>query len=611
MDFRREPTALILSIASKLCQQHVLSRNGSGFLKSMLFRGDERLLFITHRFIDKKITVVQLLNEIKELCIREAQHLFDHLFSLCSLEEGKKLSNNERKEKKLSQGSLTYGEIDFVSFCTILRKVCCGNNVSQKVFIDLGSGTGRAVVAARLMEDFAVCEGMELLESLHSASTNVLKFFESSGKQFLHYSSPTEVRVSHESILTYDWSHGDVVFANSTCFDAALMQSISQQAEKLKAGSILISFTKSLVSDKFELLERCKFTMSWGPATVFIHRRLSDNGEALGPSPLNKWKMFTDSCTRLGSPARPTTAPSTPPVDSEGFNSSTDKPQQDVQPRGAAPLSSEERGTGTGAGISILVDSPVAQSSSSTSSAGSLSVSSPSTPSPKRRARPAGTNSTSSSPYKPEDLDGTADPSSVRLATPSSLLAGKHVQFSFSSTTNPGLCFKLALWAPLSYSSENYADLPLLVYLHGSSARGSSCDPALGSALPRLLSHAASLVTDGGVHMARSPTHQPFLSDQMSALRLPCIVLSPVCPNGMEWKSPSMCGAIMELIDLVISSFSLDKNRLYLTGISMGGLGTWMLAARNPDRFAAIIPICGGGSPVYARLLKNVPWYDV
>ncbi len=69
------------------------------------------------------------------------------------------------------------------------------------------------------------------------------------------------------SFLDYDWSDGDVIFANSTCFDDQLMESMSEQAEKLKPGAFFVTFTKGLTSKAFELLERKRYRMSWGPAT--------------------------------------------------------------------------------------------------------------------------------------------------------------------------------------------------------------------------------------------------------------------------------------------------------------------------------------------------------
>jgi hypothetical protein len=69
------------------------------------------------------------------------------------------------------------------------------------------------------------------------------------------------------SFTDFDWSNGDVVFANSTCFSDELMADLSVQAEKLKPGAIVVTFTKGMTSKAFEVLERKRYTMSWGPAT--------------------------------------------------------------------------------------------------------------------------------------------------------------------------------------------------------------------------------------------------------------------------------------------------------------------------------------------------------
>ena len=64
---------------------------------------------------------------------------------------------------------------------------------------------------------------------------------------------------------------------------------------------------------------------------------------------------------------------------------------------------------------------------------------------------------------------------------------------------------------------------------------------------------------------------------------------------------------IDELIPAVAGQYPIDEDRIYLTGISMGGYGTWMTAIHYPDRFAAIAPICGGGEPGEASALLDVP----
>ena len=80
------------------------------------------------------------------------------------------------------------------------------------------------------------------------------------------------------------------------------------------------------------------------------------------------------------------------------------------------------------------------------------------------------------------------------------------------------------------------------------------------------------------------------------------IVVSPQAPVR-GWKTKQL----LALLDDVESKYRVDKDRVYLTGLSMGGYGTWALAAAAPERFAAIAPICGGGNPSTAEKLKGLP----
>ena len=68
-----------------------------------------------------------------------------------------------------------------------------------------------------------------------------------------------------------------------------------------------------------------------------------------------------------------------------------------------------------------------------------------------------------------------------------------------------------------------------------------------------------------------------------------------------------MLQAVESLILKIIKNYRIDKTRVYVTGLSMGGYGTWALAARRPELFAAAVPICGGGDPATVNVLKNLP----
>ena len=77
----------------------------------------------------------------------------------------------------------------------------------------------------------------------------------------------------------------------------------------------------------------------------------------------------------------------------------------------------------------------------------------------------------------------------------------------------------------------------------------------------------------------------------------PSIVVLPQCPRNRWWSEPDMQALAMKALDQTVAEFNGDANRTYLTGLSMGGYGSWTIAANNPRRFAAIAIVCGGVVP--------------
>jgi pimeloyl-ACP methyl ester carboxylesterase len=82
----------------------------------------------------------------------------------------------------------------------------------------------------------------------------------------------------------------------------------------------------------------------------------------------------------------------------------------------------------------------------------------------------------------------------------------------------------------------------------------------------------------------------------------PFIILAPRSPHE-SWIPE----AVKDDLDEVLAKYPVDRDRIYLTGLSMGGFGTWEVVARYPDLFAAIAPVCGGGHPADAPLIRHVP----
>lgn len=133
---------------------------------------------------------------------------------------------------------------------------------------------------------------------------------------------------------------------------------------------------------------------------------------------------------------------------------------------------------------------------------------------------------------------------------------------------------KYLLYLPPGY--EKGSDLwPMILFLHGAGETGED--------LAKVKIHGPPKIIDAGK-------------------TLPFVVVSPQSPQR-GWNVL----ALNALLDEVIKSHRIDADRVYLTGLSMGGRGTWDLAAAYPERFAAIVPICGSGNPGDGRKLKNIP----
>lgn len=117
---------------------------------------------------------------------------------------------------------------------------------------------------------------------------------------------------------------------------------------------------------------------------------------------------------------------------------------------------------------------------------------------------------------------------------------------------------------------------PLMLFLHGAGERGEDLE----------------LVKKWG---------PPGFVDQKPSF--PFILVSPQCPEKQFWQVESLA----LLVDALADELPIDKRRLYVTGLSMGGYGTWGLLAKYPRLFAAAIPICGGGDPAAAAQMKDIP----
>jgi len=147
---------------------------------------------------------------------------------------------------------------------------------------------------------------------------------------------------------------------------------------------------------------------------------------------------------------------------------------------------------------------------------------------------------------------------------------------TFNAPVTKTASLKYLLYLPVGYESED--SWPLMIFLHGYGERGDN--------LELVKKHGMAKLIEAG---------QDF----------PFIIASPQCPDTTVW--PEQVDELNGLIDSLIAEFNVDTSRVYLTGLSMGGYGTWYLASRYPEKFAAIVPICGGGGWWMPGALKNIP----
>ena len=153
--------------------------------------------------------------------------------------------------------------------------------------------------------------------------------------------------------------------------------------------------------------------------------------------------------------------------------------------------------------------------------------------------------------------------------------AGKQIQLQYFVEGVSDDSTRYLLYLPRDYDAGN-KQWPLLFFLHGRGERGADINLVKTHGPPKLIEKGKSF---------------PFL------------VVSPQCPlTHHEWDWRIMDGLLTE----IEKKYRIDPARIYLTGLSMGGYGSWTWAMHQPERFAALAPICGRGDPDEVCALKNI-----
>ena len=150
-------------------------------------------------------------------------------------------------------------------------------------FYDLGSGTGKTVIAMSLIYHFKNLIGIEYLENLFRLSLEIKNTYDrtirdkfENNQQLFNFNTPNQIEFLQGDFLKHNWEDTSIIFANSTCFSLGMMQNIASKANKeCKSGTIIITFTKRLtnLSTDWELRDGFRRLMTWGIATIYVHRR--------------------------------------------------------------------------------------------------------------------------------------------------------------------------------------------------------------------------------------------------------------------------------------------------------------------------------------------------
>ncbi len=146
----------------------------------------------------------------------------------------------------------------------------------------------------------------------------------------------------------------------------------------------------------------------------------------------------------------------------------------------------------------------------------------------------------------------------------------KHFEFQKTQTGE----VNYLLFLPKDSDAKAAKRWPLIFFLHGAGERGTNI---------------WKVATHGPPKKVAADPDFPF------------IVVSPQCPEGQVWSND----VLLVLLDEITRKYPVDMGRVYLTGLSMGGYGTWSLGLAHPEKFAAIVPICGGGELIGVMLSNH------
>lgn len=164
--------------------------------------------------------------------------------------------------------ALTYGEIQFQSFIALLSLCKPDENT---IFYDLGSGTGKAVIAAAMIFPLKKSMGIECLKSLNDIANNTKKNLTSIDE---YKQKESVIQFIQNDFLKHKWNDANLIFVNSTTIIGSLWTQLLEKLNQLNKKAIVITTTKSIPLESYQLIYRTDVLMSWGIVTAYIQKKI-------------------------------------------------------------------------------------------------------------------------------------------------------------------------------------------------------------------------------------------------------------------------------------------------------------------------------------------------
>ena len=216
------------------------------------------VILISYKSIKEKL---QICRWKKTLDLKKHEKAFNEIYKCIN---GFKISKKSRQTHDAPE--YTYGEIEFVTLIALLSQT----NINQDtVFYDLGSGTGKAILACAMVFPVKKACGIELFANLYAAS---IQQREKLSTYADYQDSVASIQFINSDFLDVDLSDANLIFINAAAFIGDIWDKLNTKLSKLPNEVTILSASKKLVSDRFSLVKTTRMQMSWGVVFVYVYR---------------------------------------------------------------------------------------------------------------------------------------------------------------------------------------------------------------------------------------------------------------------------------------------------------------------------------------------------